>query len=428
MVGQLKENSNLIRHFSFFQCDNRSNSLQQIYSIEYIESGNYVKIGDGSNLAINDSSFSGSIAIDPTYNSKPVTIISGYAFRSCYFTAITIPDTITSIGVKAFAYTKFTELIFPTQLTEIKENAFEQSYLRIANLSQTKLKTFSGLYVFQTSKIEEIIFPETFTILPRLSLWGTNLKKFKFPKNLNSYGIGSIGGLHQLEYYESENPNFIVYGGVVYDKEFTTLIAYPPNCTETIEHTVTKISGICGFSGYNLPNLKIDLPITSIENSAIRNCPNLEYLDLSSCIFKSLPAFSLSGNEKLKTLILPDTLVRLEGTVFKSSFIENMYITSELSFVDTNIFVNSIINNIYYCGTNTFSIANNSNIIENIFVKPSFQYDSFFGHSVTNNYTDCIPRRNPVPTPYPKNCHCVTDYFNPYFNSLRAYIYVFIFL
>ena len=66
------------------------------------------------------------IAIPATYKGKPVTQILPGAFQQSYIQAITIPDTVTSIGENAFKdCTSLTSITIPDSVTSIGASAFE---------------------------------------------------------------------------------------------------------------------------------------------------------------------------------------------------------------------------------------------------------------------------------------------------------------
>lgn len=398
-------------------------SLCSIVNVYYYIINDKACVGDGTNIAIEDASYTGSIEIQSSFEDKLITIISNNAFRSCKFSSITIPDTITTIGSYAFFLTSFIEFIFPSQLTELGQYAFGSSSLKVANMSNTKLTTFNGSYVFQHAMIEEVIFPECFTSLPRRSFLGSHLKKFVFPKNLNEMKIGSIGSLGNLEYYESENPNFVVYDGIVYSKDFKTLIAFPHNCTRKIEHTVTTISGIAGFSGYSFSSLVIDLPIKTIEDSAFRNCTNLKLLDLSSTIITSIPLYSFADCPNLTKLILPDTVTYIDAYSFSSSTIENLYLPKSILQVNNTAFKYLSISNIFYCGSNSFTASAPSS--STVHVIGTFPYATLFGRKVIKDYVSCVPIRKPQRTPFPNNCNCITALARYYF-QFQIFVAIFI--
>jgi len=71
---------------------------------------------------------SGEVTIPSTINGLPVTRIGDYVFNSVYYslTAITIPDSVTSIGVGAFSPCyALRSLALPTNLTSIGDSAFQ---------------------------------------------------------------------------------------------------------------------------------------------------------------------------------------------------------------------------------------------------------------------------------------------------------------
>lgn len=77
----------------------------------------------------NRGEYTGSVVIsstvtfeDVTYN---VTSIESYAFQGCHITSVTIPNSVTSIGIKAFYYCKdLTSVTISNSVTSIREQTF----------------------------------------------------------------------------------------------------------------------------------------------------------------------------------------------------------------------------------------------------------------------------------------------------------------
>lgn len=62
-----------------------------------------VSDGNATVTGITDKYFNGKLSIPATLGGYPVTSISSYAFKDCKITAITIPDSVISIGSGAFS-------------------------------------------------------------------------------------------------------------------------------------------------------------------------------------------------------------------------------------------------------------------------------------------------------------------------------------
>lgn len=76
-------------------------------------------------MGIGDATNRTDIIIPSRIKNIPVTIISDFAFENCTFSSITIPNSVTSIGMDTFAYChNITRVTIPNSVTIIKDSAF----------------------------------------------------------------------------------------------------------------------------------------------------------------------------------------------------------------------------------------------------------------------------------------------------------------
>jgi hypothetical protein len=124
------------------------------------------------------------LAIPLTYDGKPVTSIGDRAFWKCTnLTSVTIPDSVISIGSRAFEYCGFTSVIIGMSVTSIGWNAFvycnSLESITFRGNAPTRY-SFSG--VSDTAKIfvnpGAIGFGETFGRLPVIILKKLRINSF----------------------------------------------------------------------------------------------------------------------------------------------------------------------------------------------------------------------------------------------------------
>ncbi len=91
--------------------------------------------------------------------------ISGFAFSDCNgLTSITIPDSVTSIGAKAFSGTNLTNITIPASVAEISENAFDSTQLTDIYYSGTE-KEWKNINILNGN---EPLFQATLHCAPEL--------------------------------------------------------------------------------------------------------------------------------------------------------------------------------------------------------------------------------------------------------------------
>ena len=94
-----------------------------------------------------------------------MTSIGYYTFFGCIdLTSITIPDSVTSIGAKAFSGTNLTNITIPASVAEISENAFDSTQLTDIYYSGTE-KEWKNINILNGN---EPLFQATLHCAPEL--------------------------------------------------------------------------------------------------------------------------------------------------------------------------------------------------------------------------------------------------------------------
>ena len=163
-----------------------------------------------------------------------VTVIGEEAFYACTeLESIIIPDSVTKIGARAFSDSGLTAVTLPDSIAEIDDEAF--CYSELTEVTIPKSVTYIGRGVFNCC----------------FNLISINV-------DINNFSYTSIDG-------------------VVYDKDLSTIIAFPSGRSGSfaIPETTTVI-GEQAFCGCNkLTGIKMHDGITRIDNDAFKYCPNL---------------------------------------------------------------------------------------------------------------------------------------------------------
>lgn len=168
-----------------------------------------------------------------------VTMIGDGAFSGCLgLVGVTIPSTVTSIGYRAFSSCSgLMSVTIPSSVTFIGEEAF---------------------------------------------VWCRNLTSIKIPSSVTSIGSGAFGGCNVLNDIEVEanNTNYLSEEGVVYNKQKTTLVAYPSgrNGEFNIPSFVTSIGDKAFFGCTMISGIRIPSSVTSIGTDVFSSCNTLKSL------------------------------------------------------------------------------------------------------------------------------------------------------
>jgi len=244
--GSLTIGDNVVRIGSnaFLCCRNLKGTLDLPGGLKYIEEGafSYCETLSGS-LKVPDSverigasAFSMCFELDGNLIlGNGLISIGDKAFQCCSFTGkLTIPYNVTSIGENAFAKNQFYgRLIIPDGVTYIGDSAFAENW-------------FEGELVL--------------------------------PKDIISIGINPFSWCFESIAISAENPYYSSQDGVLYNKDQSTLIAYPARRSGqfSFPDTVTQI-GADAFSNSELTGkLKLPSSLVSIGDRAFTVCSGLD--------------------------------------------------------------------------------------------------------------------------------------------------------
>ena len=279
------------------------------------------KVGSDGTVTITgcDDSAQGAITIPSQIDGKPVTSIGSCAFHGCSsLTSITIPNSVTSIGI-AFDWCK--------KLTQIN-----------VDTANTVYSSVNGV-LFSKDKTELIRYPEgkadTSYAIPNgvtsIGYWAFcdcySLTSITIPDSVTSIGTmafedcssltsitipGSVTSIDDNAFYvcrklnqinvDTANTAYSSVNGVLFNKEKTKLIRYPIGKADTsysIPDGVTSIGDYAFSWCSSLTSITIPDGVTIIDRNAFQYCRSLTSITIpDSVTYISAEAFD--GCDSLK--------------------------------------------------------------------------------------------------------------------------------
>ena len=223
----------------------------------------------------------GTIDIPPYITNKGkryvVTKIGESAFRWCYLTAITIPNSVISIGNEAFSECQYlTTITIPNNVTSIGYRAFDFNMM---------------------------------------------LKSITIPQSVRTIGDEAFIGCDSLSAINvaPDNPFYCSIDGVLFDKKRTTLIKYPKKKQGIyiIPDGITNIGNGAFESCTGLTSVTIPSSVTSIGERAFADCCGLTSITLPiSVMHVGVNAFSWGGIDSIN--VVPDNpyYCSIDGVLF----------------------------------------------------------------------------------------------------------------
>jgi hypothetical protein len=264
-------------------------------------------------------------------NSKLEFIGEG-AFSDCTsLQSIDIPAGVTSIGNRAFEdCTSLQSIDIPAGVTSIGEGAF-----------------------YFCASLQSIDIPAGVTSIGDVAFVGcSSLQSIDIPAGVASIGNDAFSSCTSLQSInvDGNNGNYSSVEGVLFDKDKTTLIAYPAGKTDVgyaIPASITSI-GNFAFSGC-ISIQSIDLPtgVTSIGNYAFFSCTYLESINIPASI-TSIGDWAFEYCTSLQSIDIPAGVTSIGNGAF--------YECTSLKSIDIPGGVTSIGNGAFYECTSLQSI------------------------------------------------------------------------
>ena len=235
--------------------------------------------------------------------SNGITRIGDYAFNGLGITSITIPDSVTSIGVDAFYYLKTYSLERSIYINSFKkwcEIDFENYY-------SNPMSGGSELYL-NNFLIKEIKIPNNITNINDYTFCGCrSLTSVTIPDSVTSIGEGAFRDCTNLT-------SIAIPDSVTRIGEFTF-----SGCESlksiTIPDSVTSI-GREAFSGCeSLTCITIPDSITSIENYTFGYCTSLTSITIPDSV-TSIGEGAFNKCTSLTSITIPDSITSIENYTF----------------------------------------------------------------------------------------------------------------
>lgn len=312
-----------------------------------------------------------------------VTRIAEYAFYKCNtVTKVNIPSTVKTIETCTF-----------NNSTKLAEVNFEDGIETI------------GQYAFASTALKTITIPESVQSLGSKAFYNISpLTEVTMLSNCN-YAINDVflregvGDYYHLSRFnigpavtnanypraidiaitaDADNPVYSTKDGVLYNKDFSTLIYCPMlrSGEFVVDDTVTTISSAAFQARKNLTSIIIPDSVTSIGTGAFTNCAALKTVDIGKGVtsigleafagLTTLPKFTIDsentayavedgvlydkaitkivGYPGAKTeYIMPNTVTALDSSQFKATRIQKITFSSGLKTIPGQAFWNSTI-------------------------------------------------------------------------------------
>lgn len=258
--------------------------LKNLESVIFNSTVTFLTNGKG-NCVIDDCAFSECENLK-NLELRCVTSIGFYAFSSCNsLTQLTLPESLNTIGKRAFKETKIKSLIIPSSLTSIGEEAF------------------------------------AFTDLMSIEVDARNTK-YDSRENCNAI-------------IETANNSLILGCGNTIIPNSVTSLGYCAffGClgltSITIPNSVTSIENAAFFGCWNLESVNIPNTITTIGDNTFEGCMSLSAINIPSSI-TNIGMFAFNDCRSLTNVIIPNSVTSIGKYAFNEcTNLKEIYCLSE---------------------------------------------------------------------------------------------------
>ena len=310
---------------------------------------------------------------------------------------ITIPNSIVSIGEKAFHNCKELSSIFiPQNVKSIGKEAFsgceklasiivddrnlyfdsrnecngiieKKTNTLISVCSSTIIpKSVSGIgdYVFSGRlDLQSIIIPDNIRRIGKHTFWGcSNVKSVFISKNVNSIGEGAFAYCTDLALIEVDKQNEVYDScnscNAIIESYSNTLVA---GCYNTkIAKRITRIWKGAFLGCKRLTTISIPKNVSVIDEEAFCGCENLETVELQIGLIK-IKESAFRGCRKLNELKFPNTLSYIGDDAFTGCSFKDLIYPHSLNYIGDWAFYHCDLervflpNNITHVGHDAFS-------------------------------------------------------------------------
>ena len=243
---------------------------------------------------------------------------AGDLFHRPSLQSITIPDSVTSIGVSAFAFcSSLQSVTIPESVTIIKGNPFGDCPARVINHSNHFTICEGNLYtsdrrklISYLSKGENFIIPDSVTSIgDRAFSECSSLQSVTIPDSVTSIGDHAFSGCDSLQ-------------SVTIPDSVTSIGDYAFSFCSSLQSVSTLDSvasiGSCVFGGCkSLQPVAIPDSVTSIGNWAFVDCKSLQSVTIPDSV-TSIGDSAFCNCKSLQSVTIPDSVTSIGVTAFCS--------------------------------------------------------------------------------------------------------------
>lgn len=264
----------------------------------------------------------GTVVIPDRLADLPVHFLgSEVFFANTAITDVTIPKTVNHIGGSAFSgCSSLTNVTIPGSVVTIGPRAFSTcTSLASLTLPEGVRQIGDGIF-FGCTGLVNVVIPNTLELIEYHAFFGcSSLANLAIPGSVTALGVGLFLGCTGMTniWVDETSLNFSSSEGVLFNKDQSLLIAYPPGRggTYAVPDSVHAIDDYGFYSCLRLESVIIPNSVIAIGSSAFSGCASLATITIPPSItVLNVGLFSNCG--RLESIIVPDSVLTIGGNVF----------------------------------------------------------------------------------------------------------------
>ena len=256
---------------------------------------------------------------------------------------VILPESVTSIGDKAFTYSRFKEIKFPKNIKSLGQKVF--NYIEIENLSFPNGPETISEETFSHASIENLYLPDTVTVIGSKAFEDCmEIFNIRMPNNLKrieSYAFHDFRPIYERKVYLNLPESLEFIGEYAFMDAYFAGIKLPDSMETINKYAFSNIGNYWSEDPVKLPkNLK------RIEEGAFEETSFNSFNLPEGLVYIGEGAFSHCGFGDLDTdeIILPDSIEYIGKGAFEHSALwAHVYLPASLKTIEERVFANSVL-------------------------------------------------------------------------------------
>ncbi len=275
----------------------------------------------------------GNITVPSTINGIPVTTIGAGAFDNCPFIfSMTLPTSIKTLGTSAFSRCSgLSSFTIPSTVTFISGNVFtgctnlgsisvsssNPVYSSLDGILYNKSRT--ALITLPQNKSGAVVLPTTLTTIRESSSGScSRITSVSIPASVTSI-LSTFSSCRSLATItvDPANPNYSSRDGMLYNKDFSTLLRVPGAKTGkvVVEEGATVIGAF--YAAYSVEEVVLPASTTAIADSMFDGCESLRTFVFPAGV-NSIGRYAFRFCDSLEEIVIPETVQTIGTYAFRS--------------------------------------------------------------------------------------------------------------